>query len=77
NSIFLFLGDISFTLYLVHFPLMKIFLTYIPTLAEKEHKIFAFICIIIASFLASWLLHKYLELPIMKRKHRSINKTAA
>ncbi|ELY4001910.1 acyltransferase [Cronobacter dublinensis] len=77
NSIFLFLGDISFTLYLVHFPLMKILLTYIPTLAEKEHKIFAFICIIIASFLASWLLHKYVELPIMKRKHRSINKTAA
>jgi len=67
SSILNFMGDISFSLYLVHFPMMKICLLYIPFFNDGEHKVFTFICIMILSFVFSWILHRKVEIPIMNK----------
>lgn len=72
-SILNFFGDISFALYLIHFPLMKICLLYVPFFNEGKQKVFTFICVVMLSIFSSWLLHKYVELPIMNNKRFIFN----
>lgn len=67
-GIFNFLGNISYTLYLVHFPVKLAYEKYIPVIKDSHHNFAMFSLILATSLMIATLLHKLVEAPLMNMR---------
>ncbi|MCD7097556.1 acyltransferase [Stenotrophomonas sp. MMGLT7] len=61
-----FLGDVSYSLYLLHFPLMNVVQKFLPAPETRAGKGATFVGLLVASLALALLFHKLVELPAIR-----------
>lgn len=68
-----FIGDISYSLYLVHWAIIKLTQTYSPQLWNNQYGIFSLLIFLSVSIFVSFIMYKKIEKPSIKIARKLLN----
>ncbi|MBJ8873571.1 acyltransferase family protein [Citrobacter koseri] len=68
-----FIGDISYSLYLVHWAIIKLTQTYFPQIWNNQYGVFSLFVFLSVSVLISFIMYKKIEKPSIKIARKLLN----